>query len=51
MELFLRPLNDFNDPTWSVIISLAILLAGVLYYVAYILRMASDEMKNERPDE
>ena len=51
MELFLRPLNDFNDPTWSVIISLAILLAGVLYYVVYILRMASDEMKNERPDE
>jgi hypothetical protein len=51
MELFLRPLNDFNDPTWSVIISLAILLGGVLYYVAYILRMASDEMRNERPDE
>lgn len=51
MELFLRPLNDFNDPTWSVIISLAILLAGVLYYVAYILRMAFDEMNDERPDE
>ena len=46
MNLLLRPLNDINDPTWSVIISLAILLAGVLYYVAYILRMASDEMKD-----
>lgn len=51
MELFLRPLNDFNDPTWSVIISLAILLAGVLYYVAYILRMSFSEMSDERPDE
>jgi hypothetical protein len=46
MNLLLRSLNDYNDPTWSVIISLAILLAGVLYYVAYILRMASDEMKD-----
>ena len=46
MNLLLRSLNDYNDPTWSVIISLVILLAGVLYYVAYILRMASDEMKD-----
>lgn len=46
MNLLLRSLNDYNDPTWSVIISLAILLVGVLYYVAYILRMASDEMKD-----
>jgi len=46
MNLLLRSLNDYNDPTWSVIISLAILLAGVLYYVVYILRMASDEMKD-----
>jgi hypothetical protein len=46
MNLLLRSLNDYNDPTWSVIISFAILLVGVLYYVAYILRMASDEMKD-----
>ena len=46
MNLLLRSLNDYNDPTWSVIISLAILLAGVLYYVVYILHMASDEMKD-----
>jgi hypothetical protein len=51
MELFLRPLADINDPTWSVIGSLAILLAGVLYYVAYILRMANTEINDERPDE
>jgi MFS superfamily sulfate permease-like transporter len=47
MNLFLRPLTDINEPTWSVIITLAILLVGVLYYVAYILRMANDEMKDE----
>jgi len=51
MELILRPLNDINQPTWSVIISLIILLAGVLYYVVYILRMANNEINDERPDE
>ena len=45
MNLVLRPLENINDPTWSVIISLVIFLAGVLYYVAYIIKMANDEMK------
>ena len=30
MNLILRPLEDVNDVTWSIIISLIILLAGVL---------------------
>ena len=51
MELFLRPLADVNDPVWSVIISIIILLMGVGYYIAYIMRMAFNEMKDERPDE
>lgn len=51
MNLVLRPLENINDPTWSVIISLIILLGGVAYYIAYIMRMAFDEMKDERPDE
>jgi len=51
MNLVLRPLQDINDPTWSVIICLIILLGGVAYYIAYIMRMAFDEMKDERPDE
>ena len=38
MELFLRPLADVNDVTWSIIWLLVILLAGVLYVVVYILR-------------
>jgi hypothetical protein len=38
MELFLRPLADVNDVTWSIIWLLVILLSGVLYVVVYILR-------------
>jgi len=37
MNLLLRPLNDINDPTWSIIISLLILLAGVSWVIKYIL--------------
>jgi hypothetical protein len=51
MELFLRPLADVNDPVWSVIISIIILLMGVGYYIVYIMRMAFSEMKDERPNE
>ncbi len=37
MNLVLRPLNDVNDVTWSIIWLMVILLAGVLYVVVYIL--------------
>ena len=37
MNLFLRPLEDVNDVTWSIVISLVILLAGVFYVIVYIL--------------
>ena len=37
MELFLRPLADVNDVTWSIVWSLIILLAGVFYVIVYIL--------------
>ena len=47
MNLILRPLENANDPVWSVIISIIILLAGVTYYIVYIMRMAFDEMKDE----
>ena len=47
MELFLRPLADVNDVTWSIVWCLIILLAGVGYYIVYIMRMAFDEMKDE----
>ena len=47
MNLVLRPLDNVADPVWSVIISIIILLAGVTYYIVYIMRMAFDELKDE----
>ena len=44
MNLILRPLDNVNDPVWSVIISILILLAGVTYCIVYIMRMAFDEL-------
>ena len=41
-----RPLSDINDPTWSVIISLVILLAGVFYVIVYIIGMANNELND-----
>ena len=37
MNLLLRPLEDPNDPVWSVIISIIILLIGVAWVIYYIL--------------
>ena len=37
MNLLLRPLEDVNDPTWSIIWSLVILLVGVGWVIKYIL--------------
>ncbi|AON99772.1 hypothetical protein NJ_05_1013_114 [Synechococcus phage S-RIM2] len=37
MNLLLRPLNDINDPVWSMILSILLLLAGVSYIIYYIL--------------
>jgi len=51
MELLLRPHENINDPVWGVIISIIILLAGTMYYIVYIMRMAFNEMNDERPDE
>ena len=37
MNLLLRPHENLNDPVWSVIIMIAILLIGVFYIVVYII--------------
>ena len=50
VNLILRPLADVNDVTWSIAWCLLILLAGVAYYIVYIMRIAFDEMNDERPD-
>ena len=46
MNLILRPLADVNDVTWSIVWCLLILLAGVAYYIVYIMRMAFDELND-----
>ena len=55
MNLLLRPLEDINDVTWSIIWSLVILLAGVFYVIVYILgideREAQDHGSNDTPEQ
>jgi len=50
MNLILRPLNDINDPTWSVIISLGIILLGVLYIIINIMKEAFEELDDGSHD-
>ena len=50
MNLILRPLADTNDVTWSIIISILILLAGVAYYIYTIMSLAFEELDDERSD-
>jgi len=50
MNLLLRPLENANDPVWSVIISLIILLAGVSYYIYTIMKMAFAELEENGDD-
>jgi hypothetical protein len=47
MELFLRPHEDINDVTWSVILLLVCGLIFTLYCVIYILRLAFREMEED----
>ena len=51
MNLLLRPLNDINDPTWSVIISLIILLIGVGWVIRYILLVDTREAQENGSDD
>ena len=47
MNLILRPLADTNDVTWSIIISILILLAGVAYYIYTIMKLAYSELEED----
>ena len=49
MNLFLRPLEDVNDVTWSIIWCLIFLLAGVAYYIVTIMQLAYSELEEEEP--
>jgi putative effector of murein hydrolase LrgA (UPF0299 family) len=48
MNLLLRPLHDVNDVTWSIVISLVILLLGVGWIIKYILEI--DERESHARD-
>ena len=37
MNLFLKPLNEVTDVTWSIIVMLLLLLAAVIYVIVYII--------------
>ena len=54
MNLILRPLNDVNDPVWSVIFSIILLLIGVGWVVRYILlvdtREAQEHGSHDTPE-
>jgi len=47
MELFFRPHENVNDVTWSIVVLLLILLAGVFYYIYTIMTLAFEEMEDE----
>ena len=47
MNLLLRPLDNVNDPVWSVIFMVFLAVAGAFYCIYYILGIAFDEIKNE----
>ena len=53
MNLILRPLENIDDPVWSVIWMIAILLAGLAYVIVYILRMDEREShgSNDTPEQ
>ena len=48
MNLILKPLDDVNDVTWSIVISLLILLAGVAYYIYTIMSLAFEELDDDK---
>mgnify|MGYP005626398373 CR=1 FL=1 len=50
MNLLLRPLDNANDPVWSVIICVILAVAGALFVVVYILKEAFAELENGRTD-
>ena len=51
MNLFLRPLDDPNGVTWSIMWCLIILLAGVAYYIYTIMSLAFKELEEDGSDD
>ena len=51
MNLLLRPLDNANDPVWSVIIMIIMALGLALFVVIYILREAFAELDDGRSNQ
>ena len=51
MNLLLRPLDNVNDPVWSVIICVILAVMLALVVVVYILREAFAELDDGRPNQ
>ena len=50
MNLLLRAHENVNDPVWSVIISVMIVVGLALGYVIYILKISYTELNDGRTD-
>ena len=50
MNLLLRPVDNVNDPVWSVIIMVIMALGLALFVVIYILRQAFAELEDGSND-
>ena len=50
MNLVLRPLDNVNDPVWSVIFMVVLAVAGAFYCIYYILGIAFAELKDGSND-
>jgi len=50
MNLLLRPLDNVNDPVWSVIFMVFLAVAGAYYCIYYILGIAFAEIEDGSND-
>ncbi len=50
MNLLLRPLDNMNDPVWSVIFMVFLAVAGAFYCIYYILGIAFAELEDGNND-
>ena len=46
MNLVLRPLDNVNDPVWSVIICVILAVVMTATYVVYIIKLSYTELNN-----
>ena len=51
MNLLLRPLDNMNDPAWSVIFMAFLAVVGALFVIIYILREAFAELDDGRSNQ